>query len=367
MKLNQEWNQQWEDIRIPEEKIMQIIDTAIEEQSRMEKRSVWKKLKQKAAVKLRKPSKRQLVGISGLCTAVLAGIIIWQQTQSGQTNYTSTESVKQDYAGEGMLKMYEEPETAPEAESKTAEPSGNEAAVGSKSTVAEAEKTASFYTYTKQTVDFSRDTAKLEQLVEESGGYIENSERSKWMDDLRQANYVLRIPAKGSQDTLKQLKAIGETTDESIRTENYGVAYSDNESRIKALEAEESALLELLSKSEKLDDMLKIQDRLSEIRSEREMLVRSNKSIDNQVDYVTVEVFLKEKNKVEKKQESPSVTDRIQGNWEEQLQYWKNKGEEVLVFIGSNGLYILLAAIGGLLLWRKYRKYKKSDNNKSQL
>jgi len=104
--------------------------------------------------------------------------------------------------------------------------------------------------------------------------------------------------------------------------------------------------------------MLKIQERLTTIRSEREALVRSNKGIDNKVDYLTINLTLNEADKVEKKQESPSLVERIQGNLEQQKKFWQNLGENLIVFLASNILYFVLI-IAGLLGLRYYYKKRK--------
>ncbi|MDH6365652.1 hypothetical protein M2139_002659 [Enterococcus sp. PF1-24] len=134
-----------------------------------------------------------------------------------------------------------------------------------------------------------------------------------------------------------------------MEAENYGSTYTDNESRIKALATEETALLELLQKSDKMEDMLKIQERLSIIRAEREQLVGLNQKIDNQVDYVAVEVTIDEVDDVLKNQASASLIKRIQANLTKQGQFWQEKAADLFVFLVSNDIYLLLLILAVLL------------------
>ncbi|MCB5952734.1 DUF4349 domain-containing protein [Enterococcus sp. BWT-B8] len=341
MKLNQEWKQQWENIEVPQEKIDRMIEYNVREQTKPQSffvstKSVGRKIFSRFS------RKTWLITTIGLAVLFIIVVAV-NQAQTSKTNYMSSGTASDaGYTQDAALEKEEA--TAQKSESQTAEPS---------------EKTAQFYVYSKQSTDFDKDIEALESLVKESNSYIESSNKGQWVGGLQQAYYVIRIPKSGSQDVLDKLSKIGETIDESVRTENYAATYLDNESRIEALEAEETALLELLKKSEKMDDMLKIQERLSVVRSERESLVRSNKGIDNKVDYLTVEVTIDEVDKTKKKQESPSLTQRIQGNFEKQKQYWQELGGNILVFIASNILYIVLVIVVILFLGYKYKKRKQ--------
>jgi hypothetical protein len=290
--------------------------------------------------------------------------VYWSQRE---TMKYSSDLATQNAAptGEGMVEMEEAPSAA-ETESAMKKADSDEGA-NEKTATAVSDKTARFYEYSKQTTDFSGDIEKLEKLIDESGSYIETSNRSSWSGDLQSAYYKIRIPEQGngSKDTLKKLSEIGDTIDENVRTENYSSTYIDNESRIKALETEETALLGMLEKSDKLKDMLEIQERLSTVRAERETLVRANKGIDNQVDYVTVELSIDEVNKVEKKQESPSLATRISGNLEKQKLFWKEKAENVIVFTASNSIYFLIGLVVILIVAYRIRKKSKKRLGKN--
>ncbi|MBL1224313.1 DUF4349 domain-containing protein [Enterococcus sp. BWR-S5] len=368
MKLNQEWQQQWESIEVPEQKLTQMIEETVAEPKKL---TLSEKIK--AAVHTGKSVKtkfrrRTWYVLAAGAVVLLAGTgMYWSQreTMKYSSNSASMNAVP---TGEGMIEMEEAPsnaKTEADTESATQAAGAGEAEKAEASIVSE--KTARFYNYSKQTTDFSGDIEKLEKLIDESGSYIETSNRSNWSGDLQSAYYKIRIPEKegNSKDTLEKLRKIGDTIDETVRTENYSAAYTDNESRIKALETEETALLGMLEKSDKLEDMLKIQERLSTVRAERENLVRANKVIDNQVDYVTVEVSIDEVNQVEKKQESPSLTTRISGNLEKQKLFWKEKAENVIVFAASNSIYFLIGLVAILIVVYSVRKKSKKKGKKN--
>lgn len=364
MKLNQEWKQQWESIEVPELEIAKII-----EQTNAEPNKLTLIEKIKTTVTAIKPVKLKLrrrtwYVVTACAVMLFAGTGIYLSQRETMKYSSDSASLNAVPTGEGMIEMEEAPSDA-KAESSKQEAETGEAGSEKSATVV-SDKTAQFYEYSKQTTDFSGDIEKLEKLIDESGSYIETSNRSNWSGDLQSAYYKIRIPdqGNGSKETLKKLREIGDTVDENVRTENYSSTYTDNESRIKALETEETALLGMLEKSDKLEDMMKIQERLSTVRAERETLVRANKVIDNQVDYVTVELSIDEVNKVEKKQESPSLMTRISGNLEKQKLFWKEKAENVIVFAASNSIYFLIALVAILIVAYKIRKKIRKKSKK---
>lgn len=284
MKLNQEWKKEWEAIEVPEIKLAQLIEKTV---AKPEKLTLLEKIRAAARAMKKKFRRRTWYMMTAAALVVVVGVGVYG-SQRGAMKYSyDTATQEAQYVGEGMTEMEDAAPSASKSEAAGAGEAdeGGEAKQETAPT-AVSDKMAHFYEYSKQTTDFSADVAKLEKLIADSGSYIETSNRSKWSGELQSAYYKIRIPDKGndSQKTLDELREIGETTDERVWTENYSAAYTDNESRIKALETEESALLELLGKSDKLEDMLKIQERLATIRSERETLVRSNKGKSRESD-----------------------------------------------------------------------------------
>ncbi|MBP1047825.1 DUF4349 domain-containing protein [Enterococcus sp. BWM-S5] len=362
MKLNQEWKQQWDEIEVPELKITQIIEKTTE---KPEKLTLIEKIKTAVKpIKLKFRKRTWYLLATGALVLVVGTGVYWSRQETMKYSY-DTATQEADYSN-GEAVVNEEAESNFDAEPSTVGAGDSEAKSKDDAPTAVSDKTARFYEYSKQTTDFSGDIDKLEKLIDESGSYIETSNRSNWSGDLQSAYYKIRIPeaGNGSKETLEKLREIGDTIDENVRTENYSSTYTDNESRIEALETEETALLGMLEKSDKLEDMLKIQERLSTIRAERETLVRSNKGIDNQVDYVTVELSIDEVNKVEKKQESPSLTTRISGNLEKQKLFWKEKAENLIVFTASNSIYFLIGLVVLAFLGYKLKKGKKNNKKK---
>ena len=123
---------------------------------------------------------------------------------------------------------------------------------------------------------------------------------------------------------------LGNVTQKNESVEDVTLRYIDVESHKKALETEQERLLELLSKAENMEEILTIESKLSDIRYEIENYESQLKTMDNQIDYSTVSVYIDE---VER------VTDTGE----------KGFFEEIKERFG-NSLYIVARGIRGLVI-----------------
>lgn len=141
---------------------------------------------------------------------------------------------------------------------------------------------------TKKFDDFIK---KLEAQVSKVGGYIESSSvngSSYYSDCTRNATIKLRIPTEEFDDFLGTIGDMANVTEKSISVRDITSQYIDTEARIKALKSEQTALLTLLEKAEKVSDIIEIQDRLSTVNAELDSYESQLKTYDNLVSYSTI-------------------------------------------------------------------------------
>ncbi|MDH6365651.1 hypothetical protein M2139_002658 [Enterococcus sp. PF1-24] len=199
MKLNQEWQQQWEQIEVPEEKINAII----EEQLLVSKKSTKHFNFKKWLHNFKGKFKRKTWYFASLTGLVLISGAVYGLQQSSKSSDAPLQTM--DVRRKSEVTENFEADKAPAMKSIPAE-TPEQAATN--------DKMVQFYHFTKQSTDFSADITALNQLVEESGGYIETSNKSSWRDSLQSADYKLRIPKEALPATLAQLADIGETLEE---------------------------------------------------------------------------------------------------------------------------------------------------------
>ena len=147
---------------------------------------------------------------------------------------------------------------------------------------------------TVETESYSEFTIALREKVAELGGYFEASNQYGSELTRRRAYYVIRLP----QDKLDELTA---DIDNNATVLSYSDsiddvtgAYIDVESKISVLEAEEAALLEMLEKTENLEQMLLVRSSLTSVQSELASLRNQKKSYDSRIAYSTVNLTVQE-------------------------------------------------------------------------
>ncbi|MBD9157050.1 MAG: DUF4349 domain-containing protein [Lachnospiraceae bacterium] len=152
-------------------------------------------------------------------------------------------------------------------------------------------------TLNMETREFETVLSGIQAKVTETGGYTETSEvngSSYYGRGNRSAWLTLRIPADKLDTFVTTVSGLGNVTSKSESVEDITLQYVDTESHKKALETEQDRLLTLMEQAESMDDIIKIETRLSEIRYELQTYETTLRTYDNQVSYSTVNIDLYE-------------------------------------------------------------------------
>ena len=153
-----------------------------------------------------------------------------------------------------------------------------------------------------ETTDFDGSMAKLDELIAQYGGWVESSsvngsnyaDRSRGNVSRRSASYVLRFPSDRFNELMGSLSTLGNVPYTHVYTENVTAQYYDVQARLTAYEAQEQRLLEMMELAETVEDIIILEDRLTEVRYQIERLQTSLNNWDRQVSYSTVYLDLNE-------------------------------------------------------------------------
>ena len=216
-----------------------------------------------------------------------------------------------------------------------------------------------------ETDDLDALTAALNEKIGALGGYVEDQNiynGSGTGRRYRSASLTVRIPADQADAFTQDVGGLANLVSQSKSVEDVTLSYVATESRMKALETEEARLLELLSQAENMEDLLAIEDRLAEVRSELESTTSQKRLYDNQIDYATVYLSIDEVQEYTPVEE-PGIWERITKGFGDNL---KGVGEtivNVLVwFITSLPTLIVLAVVilAVVLVIRPLRRRRKA-------
>lgn len=225
----------------------------------------------------------------------------------------------------------------------------------------------------------------IQRDVTANGGYFENASlRSNGLygDGTRTVYLVVRVPSDKADAFLQSItKALGE--DGSILYQNEAVEdvtlrYTDVESHKKALETEQVRLLELLKKAASVEDIISIENRLSEVRYELENYASQLRQFDNQIDYSTFTIDVNEVQRLEAV-EQDNLWARMGKGLSRTFGNIADGAQDCFVFVVVNSPYLIaltvVVILAVFLIRRKRRRHQRnivpapvqptSDNNSS--
>jgi hypothetical protein len=209
-----------------------------------------------------------------------------------------------------------------------------------------------------KTVDISLETenydsllSDLESQITALGGYIEsrysNNRSNSYQEsgrELRYTSMTVRMP-KDKLDTF--LTSVSEQTNVvsiSENVEDVTLQYVDMESHKKALLTEQERLLELLEKAETVEDIISIEDRLSEVRYQIESMESQLRTYDNKIDYSTVYLSIDEVEQYSPS-EGETIGERIRNGFLDSLEGVKDGLTEFAIWFVIKLPYLVVWAV----------------------
>ena len=226
-----------------------------------------------------------------------------------------------------------------------------------------------------ETTDFDGSLEKLDALVAEYGGWVESSsvsgsnyaDRSRGSVSRRSANYTLRIPSERFQELMGSLSALGNVPYSHMYTENVTAQYYDVQARLTAYTAQEQRLLEMMELAETVEDIIILEDRLTEVRYTIDSLQSSLNNWDRQVNYSTVYLDLTEVQEYRPEpQVQPSYGEQLSAALKEGLHDAGSFFKDLLLgIVGSLPFLVFLAIVIVVivLLVKRSRKRREEKRN----
>ena len=184
-----------------------------------------------------------------------------------------------------------------------------------------------------ETEDLDTLTANLDERIASFGGYAENQSvyngSSYETYRRRNANLTIRIPADKTDSFVESVGEVSNVTSQEKNREDITLTYVATESRMKALQTEETRLLELLAQAETMEDLLTIEERLTDVRYELESVTSQMRLYDNQVDFATIHLNIREVKEYTPVEE-PTFWEKITEGFADSIE---GVGESIVDFI----------------------------------
>ena len=265
----------------------------------------------------------------------------------------------------------ENADAAPFEVEESAEASGEAAQENPEAVVDTSRKLITTMNIGAETDNFDEALKAVEAKVGELGGYIESSDiyngssyDKNYNDSKRNANFVIRVPADKLGSFVDSLGDAYNITSKSTNVEDVTLQYVDLESKKKALLTEEESLLKILESAQSVEDIIAVQDRLSQVRYQLENMESQLRTFDNQVDYSTVNLSLEEVAKYTPVEEKGAFARMGEGF----VESFKSVGHGIKEFIIWFVIHIpqlLFLAIFVAVIWICVKKYREKKQVKT--
>jgi len=197
---------------------------------------------------------------------------------------------------------------------------------------------------------------EIAQLAVRFDGYVVSSRISGEEQDMR-GWISIRVPDDKFDQALSELRNLAvRVTSESTDSRDVTEEYIDLQSRLKNAEATESQYLALLEKATDVEDILRIYDSLSRVRSEIEQIKGRMQYLERTSSMSLISVNLK-----------PVATAKplVRAGWSA-LEALKSAVRGIVIFgqwLGTIALWVLIfipiwGTILGIIYWRRRRRRK---------
>ena len=223
-----------------------------------------------------------------------------------------------------------------------------------------------------ETIDFDTTIDNVYEMLNMYGAFVETSyiggmdyaQKYYGYQSYRSAQFTLRVPVTAYTSMTESLGVLGNVTSLRSSAENITAQFTDTQSRLTTYRTEETRLLAMLEKADTVADMIIIEEHLSNVRYQIESLTSTLKNWQNQVDYSTVSLYIRE-------------VQKLSDNTPIQRSYWGQIGEGIKSTLGGIGEFgkgslkwliiaspvLLILAVAGVvtLIVLKKKKHTKVE------
>ena len=155
-------------------------------------------------------------------------------------------------------------------------------------------KTIFTATISLEVKEYSAAVDKVSSIASRYGGYVSNTSMNNEGAERKSGYVMVRVPEKDFAAAIAELEKVGEVKDKNVSGEEVTEQYIDLEARLNNLKLEEQRYIEIMKKTEKVEDMLAIEKELSRVRGDIESMQGQLNFLKNRVDLATITVNLTE-------------------------------------------------------------------------
>lgn len=197
--------------------------------------------------------------------------------------------------------------------------------------------------------------AALETVMQQAvtlGGYVSSSYTTNDDYGAYYASAILKVPAAALSTLVSKAEEAGTVDSYTLNSDDISLSYYDIQARLKSAKAEETQLLEILSRCETIEDLLAVREQLASVRANIESYQGQINLWDNLVDYATLELSVRrtERTAVEGEKSLIAIW-KASDVWNRVSRGFQNSARFMLNAVGALGIFLAYAIVPGIILF----------------
>ena len=181
---------------------------------------------------------------------------------------------------------------------------------------------------------------RIMKIAEENQGYTVKSNLARGNDWVR-GEVSIKVPSSRLNTVTDSIADLGDIRDKSVSTQDVTEEYYDSQVRLAVLNKKEERLLDLMDQAKTIEEIIRVENELTRVRTDIEVLQGRLKYLDNATSYSSISVSLN--------QTSGSKVEVPKGTLGKALQSFIDSTNHLAEFL-SNFFIMLIAIIPWALL-----------------
>lgn len=219
-------------------------------------------------------------------------------------------------------------------------------------------KVVSMLRMTAESKKFGEDVENLENKIHLLMGYISSHEIRTFEEsqNRKEASISIRVPRENAPELVEFMKKNLSIVSESSQTIDITDTFYDTESRIKNLESQADQLRSLYDRTDSIEEIIMINDKLNEVVREKESLTKSFMGMKERTSYSTIDILIKEVSELTITESiDDTLMDKIEKGLNNSWNGFKNEVVNIIVTL-ANSMSLIVLLIIGIIVYNKYFK-----------
>ena len=216
-----------------------------------------------------------------------------------------------------------------------------------------------------QTLEYEKSAAAIRAKIKAAGGFSESESESDNIYDWyrnsgsgsrRYLSITARIPSEKIEEFMDSLGGDGKVMSRSVSAENISQVYANKETYKKALEKEQERLLAMMDKAETIDEMILVEQRLSEVERQLNAYKTDLSAMDKDVQFSTIYIELEEVKRYTEEVVQTPFGEEIKYAFEDAIESFTNFCKGVILFVVRYFPFLIILAAVVVLIIRASAK-----------